>query len=95
MIKCPWGAQGGRAKRRLGAAYLVQHVQGDRVEEVLHDDSQNGALSDGAHQAAGVRRDGHAGDPAAAVQSVDGLQSSLGALKGEGTPDALLSMPAI
>lgn len=62
--------------------YLVQNVQGDGVEEVLHDHPEDGALGRGSSDAGGFSGNGHAGH-AASMQSVDGLQGGLGTLRGE------------
>lgn len=72
----------GSGLRWGGGLYLVEHIQGDGIEEVLHDDSEDGALSGYSGDASCVCGDGHGSHPTS-VQSVDGLQSCLGALGDE------------
>ena len=57
-----------------GGAYLVQHFQGDRVHQVVHDDPEHGTLGQGAPHV----------PHHLPVQGVDGLQGCLGALWGGG-----------
>ena len=53
--------------------YLVEHFQGDGVHQVVHDDSEHGALGQGAPHVAHHLP----------VQGVHGLQGCLGALGGQ------------
>lgn len=60
--------------------YLVKNVQGDGIEEILHNNSEDRALSGGPCDASCIRGYGHA-PHGPSVQSVDCLQSSLSTLE--------------
>lgn len=57
----------------------MKNVQGDRIEEVLHNDSEDRALSGCSCDASCIRGYGHA-PHAPSVQSIDCLQGCLSTL---------------
>lgn len=58
-------------------SYLVQHFQRNRVEEIFHDDAQDGTLTRHHAAVAGRRRVRHV----PRVHGADGLQGGLGSLQ--------------
>lgn len=59
--------------------YLVEYIQGNRVEEVFHYDSKHGALRRCSSHGACICRDSHA-THTTSMQCIDCLQSCLGTL---------------
>lgn len=62
--------------------YLMQNIQSDRIEEILHDDPEDGALASHGHP--GIHgRGGSQQRQVPGLHGIHGLQSRLGPLQNQ------------